>query len=157
MNLNAIAEGIVGAVNPRVFCTVLVSAGYVLGSDGVTQVPQYTTYQNVPVQLQPLSGKDIYRMGGVNLQQTQRSAYLDGNYEGIDRNAIKGGDIVQVPPMPGFPTATNWLVTGVIEHFADWTKIAITLQVGATDINGIASVPPPSPLVIPPLGGPNVL
>lgn len=100
------------------------SAGYKVlpGGDG-TQIPVYNTYPNVMCQIQPLSTSDLQHTDGLNLQAINKSLYLNGNVEGVDRAAIKGGNT--------FTTPDNkiWLVTQVIEHWPDWSHLVITLQV----------------------------
>lgn len=127
MNLHAIASPAVGVVNPPVFCTLSVSTGYNTQPDG-TQTPNYADYANIPVQVQALSYTDLMKLGALNIQGTRRAAYMNGNIEGIDRQAIKGGDLLTMPDLPGFPGPTTWLVAQVMEHFEGWSKLAIVLQ-----------------------------
>jgi hypothetical protein len=124
MNLHAIVSGAVGAINPQVFCTLRMSAGYAVGPDG-TQTPAYTIVPNVPAQIQALTFTDLMKLGGLNIEGTRRAIYLSGNIEGVDRAALKGGDLFT------FPDGTVWLVVQVLEHWPDWTKCAVTLQNGS--------------------------
>ena len=130
MNLHGIVAGAVAAVNPFTFCTLRQSTGYSIAPDG-TQQPQYFDIPNVPVQVQALSYSDLMKLGGLNIEGTRRACYLNGNWEGVDRQAIKGGDLMVMPDLPGFPGPTYWLVAQVLEHWADWSKLAITLQNGS--------------------------
>ena len=127
MNLHAIVAGAVGVVNPFVFAALQLSTGYNTGADG-TQTPNYATINDVPVQVQALSYTDLMKLGGLNIQGTRRAVYLNGNIEGVDRQAIKGGDLFVMPDLPDFPGPTTWLVTQVLEHWPGWSKLAITLQ-----------------------------
>lgn len=127
MNLHAIVSPAIGVVNPPVFCTLMISTGYTIQPDG-TQVPNYATFNDVPVQVQALGYTDLMKMGGLNIESTRRKGYFYGNIEGIDRQAIKGGDLVQMPSLPTFPGPTTWLVAQVLEHFEGWTSVALTLQ-----------------------------
>lgn len=132
MNLQSITAGIIAAVNPPIICTVQVSTGYTMGPD-FSQVPAYQSYPGVPCQVQSLTSQDLRKMDGLNLQATMRAIYITGNIEGIDRAAIKGGDLFTLPSMPSFPGPTTWLVSQVLEHWdgaTGWTKIAIVLQAG---------------------------
>lgn len=129
MNLHALVSPQVGSVNPQVICGLQMSAGYTINAAGI-QVPQYAAAIAIPVQIQALSYTDIMRMGGLNIQGTRRAAYLNGNWEGVDRNAIKGGDLLTMPDTAGFSGPTTWLVAQVLEHWPQWTKLAITLQNG---------------------------
>ena len=106
-----------------------ISSGYTVGAD-FGQIPTYTTATNVPVQVQSLTGSDLRMLDGLNIQGTMRKIYLNGNIEGVDRQAIKGGDLVVMPNLPNFPGPTTWLVTQVIEHWSDWSSVAIVLQNG---------------------------
>jgi hypothetical protein len=74
-------------------------------------------------QIQPLSTSDLQHTDGLNLQAINKSLYMTGNAEGVDRAAIKGGDTFQTPD------DKVWLVTQVIEHWPDWTHMVVTLQV----------------------------
>lgn len=129
MNLHAIVSPAIGTVNSPVFCTVKVSTGYTIGADG-RQVPTYSTATNVPVQVQALTYTDLMHMDALNIQGTRRKGYFYGNIEGLDRNAMKGGDLVIMPNLPTFPGPTTWLVATVLEHFEGWTSVALTLQNG---------------------------
>jgi hypothetical protein len=130
MNLHQIVAGAVATINPMIYCSLSMSAGYNIGPDG-TQTPNYVVFPNLPVQVQALSYTDLMKMGALNIQGTRRKIYLNGNWEGLDRQAIKGGDLVQMPDMPGFPGPTTWLVVQVLEHWPDWSSLAITLQNGS--------------------------
>jgi len=130
MNLHAIASPAIGVVNPPVFCTVRTSTGYTVAGDG-TQVPTYSTASDVPVQVQALAYTDLMKLGAMNIQGTRRKGYFYGNVEGLDRAAIKGGDLVTMPSLPTFPGPTVWLVAQVLEHFEGWTSVALTLQDGS--------------------------
>ena len=124
MNLHAIVSGAVGTINPPVLCTLAVSTGYTTSPDG-TRVPTYATTPNVPAQIQALTFTDLMKLGGLNIEGTRRAIYLSGNIEGVDRAALKGGDLFT------FPDGTVWLVVQVLEHWPDWTKCAVTLQNGS--------------------------
>lgn len=127
MNLHAIAAPAIGVVNPPVFCALMISAGYSVQPDG-TQVPAYARFNNIPVQVQALSYTDLMKLDALNIQGTRRKGYFYGNIEGVNREAIKGGDLVQMPSLPTFPGPTTWLVAQVLEHFEGWTSVALTLQ-----------------------------
>lgn len=133
MNLQRVTAGVISAVNPPIPCTIQVSAGYAIGADG-SQVPAYTTYSGIPCQVQSLTAQDLRHLDGLNLQGTLRAIYLTGNVEGVDRAAIKGGDLFTMPDMPSFPGPTVWLVSQVLEHWngrTGWTKCAVVLQNGS--------------------------
>lgn len=128
MNLHAIAGPAVSVVNPTVFAVLRLSAGYSIAADG-TQIPAYVTCTGQRAQVQALTYSDLMKLGSMNVQGTRRAVYLYGNVEGVDRGAIKGGDLIDMPPVAGFQGPTTWLVAQVLEHFPGWTKVAATLQV----------------------------
>lgn len=130
MNLQRLTAGIIAAVNPPISCTLQISAGYTTGPDG-TQQPAYEAYVNVPCQIQSLTSQDLRHLDGLNLQGTMRAIYITGNVEGVDRAAIKGGDLFTMPNLPSFPGPTSWLTAQVLEHWdgaSGWTKVAVVLQ-----------------------------
>ena len=129
MNLHGIVSGYIGAVNPPTFCTIMLSSGYTTGPDG-TRTPTYTAVFNIPVDVQALSYTDLMKIAGLNIEGTRRKLYLNGSLEGIDRQAVKGGDLVVMPNLPDFPGPTTWLVVQVLEFWPDWCSVAVTLQNG---------------------------
>lgn len=133
MNLQRLTAGIIATVNPPIPCTLQISSGYTTGPDG-TQQPSYTTYTGVSCQVQSLTSQDLRKLDGLNLQGTLRAIYITGNIEGVDRAAIKGGDLFIMPNLPSFPGPTTWLTTQVLEHWdgaTGWTKLAVVLQNGS--------------------------
>jgi hypothetical protein len=121
MNLQNLVSNVISAVNPQTNCTVKVSIGNTQLPDG-TRKPNYRSYPNIPCQIQALSGSDLRKMDGLNLQGIYRAAYLTGNVGGLDRAALKGGDLFILPDQ------TEWLVTQVLEPWSTWTKVAICKQ-----------------------------
>lgn len=119
MNLHAIVSGAIGAINPQRAITVLQSTGYSTAADG-TQIPTYRTL-NVTGQIQDLSGKDIMRLNGLNIQGVMQKAYLTGNFEGVFRALGKGGDLLKFG-------GRTYLVTVVLERWPDWVCVALTMQ-----------------------------
>lgn len=127
MNLHSLVAPVVGSVNPPTLCTLAVSAGYNIGPDG-TQTPNYQSAVNVSVDVQALSYTDKMTNGGLNQQGIRRACYVNGNIEGIDRQAIKGGDLLTMPNLADFPGPTTWLVAENVEHWPGWSKFIVTLQ-----------------------------
>ncbi len=124
-NLNAIASGIVPQVNPPQSCLLQLSTGYKIAADG-SQVPTYADFAGISCQIQALSGSDLRKMDALNIQATYRAVYINGDWEGLDRSAIKGGDLLTTPD------ARVWLVSQVLEHWdTGWTKLAVILQNGS--------------------------
>jgi hypothetical protein len=123
MNLHGIASNIVNAVNPNLICQLQLSTGYTLGAD-FSQIPTYTTYANQVCQVQEITAKDLRQMDALNIQRSDRCVYLNGNWQGVVRVGVRGGDILTTPD------GNVWLVTGVLELWPDWVKISVTLQNG---------------------------
>lgn len=129
MNLSGIVSPYVSAVTPLVSCTLRMSSGYTLLPNG-KQSPTYDDFANIQCQIQSVSGSDLhnydnYAATGLNLQSIYRVVYLNGEWEGVDRSLIKGGDLFIDP------SGNTWLVAQVIECWEDWTKILVTLQNGS--------------------------
>lgn len=122
MNLHQIVSGAVGTINPPLLCVLSLSTGYTTAADG-TQEPTYSTVSGVPAQVQALSYTDLMKLSGLNIQGVKRAVYLNGNIEGVNRAAIKGGDLFT------FPDGTFWLVVQPLENWPDWSKLAVTRQV----------------------------
>ena len=124
MNLHAITSPYTRVVSPVTVGAVYVSAGQVKAAD-YTVGPAFTKYEPVAMDVQALSGRDLKQIDGVNLQGTLRSVYMNGNLEGLDRPAGKGGDVL-------YFGGQWWLITMVLEPWDanGWTKIIATLQNG---------------------------
>jgi hypothetical protein len=129
VNLHQVVSGAIGAINPLVLSEWRVSTGYNTQPDG-TRTPNYRVIESVPIQVQALTYTDLQKLGGLNIEGTRRKVYMNGNVEGLDRQAIKGGDLITMGTAPGFPGPTTWLVSQVLEHWPDWCSVAITLQNG---------------------------
>lgn len=127
MNIHAIANGAITAVNPNVVASVLVSNGYTQAPDG-QQIPAYFDPIAVQAQVQPLSTADIRKVEALNIQAVQRSIYLYGAFDGIVRPMLKGGDLVTIGtgPNPGI-----YLITVNFEAWPDWCKVGCTMQNGS--------------------------
>ena len=124
MNLHQIVAGAIGSVNPFVNAQVMVSTGYTTAADG-SRTPTYSVATNVPVQIQALSAREIEHLDGLNIQNVTRSAYLNGDIEGLDRKFGLGGDLIVYEGI-------TWLVVQVMENWSDtagWTRVALTQQV----------------------------
>lgn len=79
-------------------------------------------------QIQPLTAGELRHMDMLNLQGTHRALYVSAPLHGIQRPALKGGDMVTLPD------GSVYLVTQPLESFymsAGWQKVAITLQDGS--------------------------
>lgn len=123
MNLHAVVSGAIGAINPPVIGSVKVSTGVTTAGDG-TQTPQYTTVNNVSMQVQALTAKEIEHLDSLNIQGVMRGVWMNGNIEGLNRNAGKGGDLLIF-------LGQTWLVVQVLETWDTdgWCHVAVALQV----------------------------
>ncbi len=124
MNLNSRAHGAISAVNPRQRLTLQRSTGYTTAADG-SRAPSYAAPVDAYGQVQSLTFRDLQQIEGLNLQGTRRAIYLDGHWDGLVRSESKGGDLITDE------RGNVWLVAMVLEHWPQWSKVAVTLQDGA--------------------------
>lgn len=123
MNLHQIVSPFIAVVNSFVSATVKISTGYTTAADG-SRTPIYQTQTNVPVQIQALTAMEIQHLDSLNIEGVSRSAYLNGDIEGLDRAFGRGGDLI-------IYNGTTWLVVQVMEQWSDtsgWTKVALRQQ-----------------------------
>ncbi len=126
MNLHGIVSPFIGAINPFVPATLQTSTGSTQNADYST-TPTYST-QNVMVQVQALSGRDIRQIEGLNLNGTLRSIYMNGVANATVRVSSQGGDLITLTTGPN---AGVWLVNMVSEQWPDWVHVIATLQNGS--------------------------
>src|SRR4029077_20504026 len=89
-----------------------------------TRTPTYQ-YFDVVGQVQPVTGRDLRQLEGLNLNGTLKALYLNGQIDGVVRVAVKGGDLVKMSD------GSIWLVVQQREGVnlsAGWTKVALVLQ-----------------------------
>lgn len=119
MNLRGIANRATSTINPNVPGVFQVNTGFTTIQGG-KRVPSYNSV-DVIVQLQELSSTDLRQVDSVNIQGILRSAYLNGNFNGVNRPEQKGGDILMIGE-------EKWLVVKVPELWPDWCRVIINLQ-----------------------------
>ena len=119
MNLRGIANGLTSRINPNVAGVFQVNTGFTTLPGG-KRVPSYNNV-DVSVQFQELSSTDLKQIDAVNTQGILRSAYLNGNFNGVNRPEQKGGDILLVGN-------DKWLVVKVAELWPDWCRVIVNLQ-----------------------------
>lgn len=119
MNLRGIANRATSTINPNVAGVFQVNTGFTTLPGG-KRVPSYNSV-DVTVQLQELSSTDLRQVDSVNIQGILRSAYLNGNFNGVNRPEQKGGDILMIGE-------EKWLVVKVPELWPDWCRVIINLQ-----------------------------
>jgi len=79
----------------------------------------------LPVQLQPMTFRDLAQTEGINTGGQKQGLYVNGDLNGIVRVELKGGDLVVLP------NGETWLVVQQLEGFnmtAGWSKCAVVLQ-----------------------------
>lgn len=119
MNLRGIANGLTSRINPNVAGVFQVNTGFTTLPGG-KRVPSYNNV-DVSVQFQELSSTDLKQIDAVNIQGILRSAYLNGNFNGVNRPEQKGGDILLVG-------SDKWLVVKVPELWPEWCRVIVNLQ-----------------------------
>jgi len=121
MNLRDIANGAIQAVNPDVPLSIQVSQGYTTNPAGKRSA-SFAPAVTRPGNIQALSYNDIQHLEGLNIQGVRNAVYINGALDGLVRTENKGGDIITMPD------GSVWLVAIVLENWANWTKVAVTLQ-----------------------------
>lgn len=71
--------------------------------------------------MQELSSTDLRQVDAINIQGILKSAYLNGNFNGVNRPDQKGGDILIV-------NGQQWLVVKVPELWPEWCRVIVNLQ-----------------------------
>lgn len=118
---------LVAAVNPTTYGSVRISTGYTTNDDG-DRVPTYKIQNRVPMQVQALTERDIFQTDMLNVGGSTHVVFIRGQVDGLVRKDNKGGDLIAFRwPTAASPIRT-WLVTSVLEHWPDWTKVSVTLQ-----------------------------
>lgn len=120
MNLHAIANSVVKAVNPNTLATVMQNTGFTTNAD-FTRTPTYNTTNDVPIQVQGVKEDELEHMASMNIEGILRSVHLNGDWRGIARASGTGGDQLQ---FGGF----TWLVVWVYESWADWSRVIVAQQ-----------------------------
>jgi len=119
MNLRGIANGLTSRINPNVAGVFQVNTGFTTLPGG-KRIQSYNNV-DVSVQFQELSSTDLKQIDAVNIQGILRSAYLNGNFNGVNRPEQKGGDILLVGN-------DKWLVVKVPELWPEWCRVIVNLQ-----------------------------
>lgn len=125
MNLHAIANAAIVAVNPNVTATLRRSTGYTTAASG-KRTPVYAAPVSVSAQVQALTTSDLRQMDALNIQGADHTIYFNGRVDAIVRQMQKGGDLVDLSD------DTRWKVVHVLETWPDWCKIACTQQMDGT-------------------------
>ncbi len=125
MNLRAIANAAIVAVNPNLSAVLKLNNGYTTDSTG-RRTSGYTE-QPVTVQTQTLSTQDLAMFDSLAQQGTLLYAYVSGQFHGLRRQDGKGADKL-VFAAYGETETTEWLVKQVVESWPDWCKVLLWRQ-----------------------------
>lgn len=125
MNLQAIANGVITAINPNVPATLYASAGYT--TVNFRQVPAYNPAV-IAAQVQPLSSKDLRLLEALNIQGAEKAIWLTGTALAISRIKKRGGDMI-VFADGLMPEGNTWKVLASLEQWGTtWCHVAVVLQ-----------------------------
>jgi hypothetical protein len=131
VNLHNVVRGSVRTINPDVPGSWYESTGYATGADG-TQAPSYAAAAVVPMQVQPLTGKDLKQLDNLNIQGVTRTVFMNGDAQGVQRAQGKGGDLIgfgATADVPADLQNTWWLVVCVLETWGvGFCKLGLTEQ-----------------------------
>ncbi|EPF2606997.1 hypothetical protein ACSL74_004424, partial [Yersinia enterocolitica] len=108
-------------VNPFISALVRRSDGFTNG-EGRKQVPKYLPDAPATIQLQPLSAGDLKHVDGLNISGLLKSIHVDGNFYGVSREKVLGGDLFIIG-------SEEWLVIEPLELWPDWCRLLVQLQV----------------------------
>lgn len=96
------------------------------------RIPAYATVTGVSMQVQAVAGDDLKHVDGLNIEGIYRVVYVNGRLQGVNRQALKGGDLLMIPTglatVP--PLNDTWLISKVIEPWdtGGWCKVLVVLQ-----------------------------
>lgn len=122
MNIHRIVNAGVKGINRNVMVTIRRSAGSQQNLD-LSRTPQFYEIKRT-AQIQPMSQEDIQMTQGLNLSGLHRHIWINGQVDGLERGAQKGGDFVLTPD------GKTWKIAYVAEAWPDWCSAIMTLQVG---------------------------
>ncbi len=126
MNLHDEAVACIQDVNTNVLATWYQSTGSTTNTDG-TMAPGYAApIENVSVQMQAATQRDLRHLDALNLQGTFRHLWLDGAVSGVVRLTQQGGDKFVI-------AGKTWLTLPVPEQWTGpgWSHCVVQLQVAS--------------------------
>lgn len=132
MNLRGMANAATSAINPNIPVTLRRSTGYTTSASG-KQVPSYGYDEQITVQVQALTQKELQHLNGLGISNGQASVYANTQLSSVDRPSNSGGDLIEFGTDARTPAALRgqtWLVVALLEGWvgAGWSKAAITSQ-----------------------------
>lgn len=126
IDVRKLANPVTQVANENQTITWRKSTGYTTDDAG-KRVATFTP-QTIQAQIQGLSAKDLMHMDGLNIQGVFRSVHMFANVQGVVRIDTQGGDLLTFPEIPGGPNR-DWLVINVMETWATWSRVIVSLQV----------------------------
>ena len=127
MNLRIAANSAIQAINKNIDIRIIKQSGYVTTED-YSRYPSYQILAAQSSQVQQLTASELKQIEGLNISTESRGIYLYGTANGVTRAGQNAGDIIVLPDL------TQWLVTSVLEQWADWCKLSITRQSNLIDL-----------------------
>ncbi|OOF84640.1 hypothetical protein BKG93_06660 [Rodentibacter ratti] len=125
MNLRAIANSAITAVNPNIPAILQVNQGYVTDDTG-RRVSNYESY-NVSIQAQSLSTQDLSLFDSLAQQGQLLNVYVSGQIHALRRITGKGADKLVFKAF-GENETSEWLIKSVSESFPNWCKVVVWRQ-----------------------------
>lgn len=124
INVRAIANAAIQAVNPDRPAEYVAFKGYVIGA-GRKQVPEYHDPVPCMAQVQALTQSSIDHNEYLNQSGASHEIYVGWNINGTSTPRQNGGDIIRIG-------TETWLVIEVQESWPGWSKCIVRLQNGNT-------------------------
>lgn len=137
INLRAMANSVTSAINPNIPAVLKRSTGYTTDDAGV-RVNTFTE-QNIVIQSQSMTSKELQLVESLGLQGYTRAVHLNGNIEGLRRHVEQGADILTFKQHDD-AEAMDWLVVQVMESWPNWCRVLLCRQAK-------------TPAITPPTGG----
>ena len=125
INLRAVANSITSTINPNIPAVLKRSTGYTTDDAGV-RVNAFTE-QNIVIQSQSMTSKELQLVESLGLQGYTRAVHLNGNIEGLRRHVEQGADILMFKQHDD-SEPMDWLVVQVMESWPNWCRVLLCRQ-----------------------------
>jgi hypothetical protein len=127
INIRGAANQIIQPINPNIQAVLKESVGYKTDVRTGKRFPSYRQ-KDVTIQRQPLSGKEVMLIDGLEWQGGSFMAvHMYGNYEGLNRQAGTGADVLIFPQYNG-ADSREWLIIQVMESWPTWCRLLVCRQ-----------------------------
>lgn len=127
MNLRAIANNAIVAVNPNIKATLELQSSYITDDTG-KRIAQPAELVIVELQTQALNTQERQQIDGGLLQQGEYlSAYITGQLYALRRITGQGAERLYFARY-GDDKPCYWLITSIVESWQDWCKVIICKQ-----------------------------